>query len=345
MKPALTAEIAGPPGFPPGGLVECKRLPAPLRSAGYRVLTSVRRYVSILILALLLALPAAAQARRAPIQIGIGDQKTTMFKDPRFKQLGIRYARFSTPWDVMQVKGELKALTEWLTAARAAKVTPLITFDHSLIKRKHRVLPTVKQFTYNFTRLKRKFPFLHDFATWNEANYCGEITCHHPQRVAQYYNVIRKHCRRGCHVLAAELLDFPNMVSWARQFRRAAHFEPKIWGLHNYRDVNRLTTTNTRALLRATRGQIWMTETGGIVSRHNKSKVRFKQSAAHAAKATRWLFNRIITLSGRITRVYFYEWNARTYHDTWDSALIDPKGRIRPAFKVVQQYIRSHHRR
>ncbi len=40
---------------------------------------------------------------------------------------------------------------------------------------------------------------------------------------------------------------------------------PKIWGLHNYSDINRLESWRTRELIRAFGGQVWLTETGGIV--------------------------------------------------------------------------------
>ena len=63
--------------------------------------------------------------------------------------------------------------------------------------------------------------------------------------VAAYWRAIRLACP-GCRVLAAELLDAPNLASWARAFRRAARTEPKLWGLHNYLDANRFTTGYTR---------------------------------------------------------------------------------------------------
>ena len=40
---------------------------------------------------------------------------------------------------------------------------------------------------------------------------------------------------------------------------------PKIWGLHNYSDINRLQSWRTRELVQAMGGQVWLTETGGIV--------------------------------------------------------------------------------
>ena len=116
----------------------------------------------------------------------------------------------------------------------------------------------------------------------------------------------------------------PNMVSWVRAFRRAAREEPRYWGLHNYIDANRARTTGTRRMLRAVKGQVWFTETGGIVARRNRHKVTFPESAKHAATATRFLFDKLVPLSRRVTRVYIYHWNADAPAATWDSALDRP---------------------
>lgn len=308
----------------------------------------MRRLLAVTALLLAAALPVAGASatakpkhRQAPVLIGIGDQKLSMFSDARFTTtLQIRYVRYAIAWDALEVPAQRRQLDTWLARAKLANVRPLVTFGHSRRRGHHRVLPTVKHFAKLFVRFRQRYPWVTDFGTWNEANYCGEPTCHKPALVAQYWRQARLHCHTsGCHVLAAELLDFPNMVSWAKAFRRASRMEPRYWGLHNYRDANRLTTVNTRSLLRATHGQLWLTETGGIVRRRNKSHVKLPESAAHAATATRWLFDRLVPLSRRITRVYLYEWNATSRRDTWDTALIDPKGRSRPAFSVVRRVV------
>ena len=53
----------------------------------------------------------------------------------------------------------------------------------------------------------------------------------------------------------------------APKFKRYAK-RPRIWGLHSYGDTNHfkpLSLTATRQLLRKVRGEVWLTETGGIV--------------------------------------------------------------------------------
>jgi hypothetical protein len=190
-----------------------------------------------------------------------------------------------------------------------------------------------------------RYPWVHEFATWNEANYCGEKTCHRPQLVAGYYRALSRACPQ-CRILAAELLDMPGMAAWVKAFVHAARVQPAYWGLHNYLDANYLRTSGTRALLRATSGQIWFTETGGIVRRRNHSRVRFTESARHAALATRWVFDRLVGLDPRrITRVYLFHWNPSTSHDSWDSGLVDVNDRPRPAYRVLQRELAALARR
>ena len=113
--------------------------------------------------------------------------------------------------------------------------------------------------------------------------------------------------------------------------RKAAKYRIGIWALHNYIDANRFRTRGTRSLLRATKAKIWFTETGGLVRRDNGSRIEFADSPRHAVKATRWVL-KLARLSPRVRRVYFYHWVAPAPKATWDSALIDRRGKPRPAY-------------
>jgi hypothetical protein len=110
-----------------------------------------------------------------------------------------------------------------------------------------------------------------------------------------------------------------------------------VWGLHNYLDANRLRTSGTSRLLRLVKGQIWFTETGGIVKRRTTRKAGgFPETLAHAGTATRWIFDRLVPLSPRITRVYIYHWNPGGPRDSWDSALVNLDGTPRTSFRVLR---------
>ena len=283
-------------------------------------------------------LGAAAPASASPL-VGMGDQKADMFSDPRFLSLGIRHARLSVSWDALDIASQRRRLDAWMQAAHAAGVDALVSFDHSWRPGRHRMLPSARLFRREFARFHTRYPQVTDFATWNEANYCGEITCHQPARVAAYYRAMRSVCPQ-CRVLAAELLDLPNMVAWARQFEHYAHVQPEYWGLHNYIGANRLSARSTLRLLRGVRGRIWFTEIAGLVARHHghvPRHVGFPESAAHAALVTRFIFEKLAPLSPRIERVYLYEWDARSSDAKWDSALIGVNGVARQAYWVLRQ--------
>src|SRR4051812_4607634 len=249
---------------------------------------------------------AAAPARA--LTVGIADNKPDMFADPRFGAAGIRIARLSVGWDALSSPWQLAEIDAWLGAAQAAGVEPLVSFGHSRTDR--RSLPTPERFLFEFRRFRARYPWVRDFATWNEANHCGEPTCHRPPLVAAYYRKLRRECP-GCRILAAEVLDQPNMVRWVRSFRHTAHEEPRYWGLHNYIDANRGRVRGTRRLLRAVKGQIWFTETGGIVARRNRHKVTFPESAKHAAAATRFLFRPLLPPPPPAPRGYNHPWEPR----------------------------------
>jgi hypothetical protein len=308
---------------------------------------SVPGLLALIASLLVLALPAGASSAGAPpagalaLVIGIGEQHPAMFGDPRFQALDVRYARLSIGWNVLESRAQSRALATWLRAAHADGVHPLISFEHSWIAHRHRQLPSAAQFAAQFRALHARYPWVTDFATWNEANYCGQPTCHSPALVGAYYRQMRAACP-SCHVLASELLDVPGMVAWVGEERRALGFEPGIWGLHNYIGANRLSAASTKALLAATHAQIWFTETGGVVARHNHSAHDFPESAAHAAQVTRFVFDRLVPLSPRIARVYLYQWSAGAgRREPWDSGLIGPHGSPRPAFWVLVQELHT----
>jgi hypothetical protein len=173
-----------------------------------------------------------------------------------------------------------------------------------------------------------------EFATWNEANISKRA-----ETVARWWSAMRRACPT-CTILGADLLDRANVGAWAARFVKAAGRTPKAWGLHNYTDANTLKTTGTRTLLRAVKGAVWFTETGGVVSRHNGSGVRFPTSASHAALATRFVFSTLARLSPRVQRVYLYHWNTGAGDGrTWDSGLIGPDDQARPALLALQDLL------
>jgi hypothetical protein len=286
----------------------------------------MRRLLLPLTLLFALLAPAAAQAA---VKIGIADNKADMFADPRFQSLKLGYARLDLRWDVLSDGPAAAQLDLWMKGAQATGARPLVTFDRS--PRRPSYNPTPAQLAGALKALRAKYPFVKDFSSWNEANMNKK-----PEIVAKWYLALVKACPT-CNVLATDLLDKPNMVTWARRFVKAAKRTPKVWGLHNYVDANTLSTKTTKKLVAAVGGSIWLTETGGIVRRANKSSVVFPTGTAHAAKVTKFIFDKLVKVSPRIQRVYLYHWDTGIAGGpTWDSGFVGPDGQARPALTALQ---------
>src|SRR3954447_7464670 len=297
----------------------------------------MRRTVTVLLLAVLaLAALGGASAAQAKVAVGIADNKSDMFTDPRFSALKIHYARVMVPYDAMHDYQLRTWLDRWMAGAKATGVRPLVTFDRSRKRTSHN--PSAAQMATSLKDVRKRYPFVKEFATWNEANINKR-----PETVARWWTAMRKACPT-CTILGADLLDRGNVGTWAQRFVKAAKRTPKAWGLHNYTDANTLKTTGTRKLLGAVKGAVWFTETGGVVSRNNGSGTRFPTGATHAAKATKFVFSTLAKLSPRVQRVYIYHWNtgvgAMDDHRTWDSGLIGPDDRARPSLAVLQTLLR-----
>ena len=293
------------------------------------------------------ALGAARTAGPRPI-FAIGDQKPSLFTDPRVAWLGVRYARVIVPWDITQSPGELNALDLWMDGAKRSGIQPLVAFDSSV--RFPRYLPSPTEYLNAFLAFQARYPFVHDYTPWNEENLRTKPISRHPGEAALYYNVLSAHCP-ACNVTAADVLDLANMVRYVRDVQRLAN-HPTLWGVHNYVDVNTHTTRTTRELLAATSGTIWFTEVGGVVWRKDRRKGLVVDGDQRAARAAAWIFS-LAELSPRVRRIYYYQWRslttlARAGHvraATWDSGLIDSSGLPRPAFDVIARKLGRDPRR
>ena len=291
--------------------------------------------------ALLKKLPPVKGALKA--QIGIADQKADFFSDPRFSGLRLTIARRSVAWDSFDYDWQVKDLDDWMAAAQRAGVKPLITWARSRIDERRHIKPTALQIRDGFLKFRQRYPHVTDFVASNESNHFGEPTGRNPALAAAHYKAMRAVCPT-CRIAGATLLDQPNLVSWAKAFMKAAKEKPKYWALHNYVSANRFDATRTRDLLLAVKGEIWLTEVGGLVKRRTKDgpgKVKLTEGVAHAAKVTRYIFDHLVRVSPRIKRVYLYHWNAGGPLASWDSGLVGEDGRPRPAFTVFESVLKQ----
>jgi PKD repeat protein len=268
--------------------------------------------------------------------IGISDQQPTTFGDPLFQVLKLRYARLVTPWDA--IFKEPERLDAWLQAARAQGVRPLVAFNHSRSNQcpgKPCKAPSRGQYTRAWKAFHRKYSWVKDISPWNEVNSATQPTGRRPDLAATYYNVVRANCR-GCTIVAADVLDLNNMRRYLAAFLKKAKGKPRLWGLHNYRDTNRFRRTGTTQLLKAVSGQVWFTETGGIVEFTTQSgKKALRKSEPRAKKAMDYVFKLAALSPKRIERVYVYQWKVNFAGDRFDAGVVRPDGTPRPSFDVL----------
>jgi hypothetical protein len=293
--------------------------------------------IRLLSLSLLLCLALAAPASAKPPIVGIGDQSPAMFSAPAFQKLGVKHSRLALAWDWYRDPYTIGMTDQWMAAAQANGVQPLVAFNRNWRSNGHRKLPSLSLYRKSFRLVRERYPFVRDFSAWNEANHTTQPTSKKPRMAARYYNAMRKDCRT-CTIVAADVLDSPDMLTWVKKFKRYAP-TARIWGLHNYKDANDAKGT-TRLLLKAVKGQVWLTETGGILrlKPSDGSRGGRKHTKAQQAKAIKRVY-KIAKSSRRITRIYFYEW-AKKKGNRWDSAFVERNGQVRPSYRALKRGLR-----
>jgi hypothetical protein len=308
----------------------------------------IRTRASILALFLLTALLGASliTSASAKIAVGIGDQNETTFSDQLFKDLKIKRARIIVPYNVAQNSRNRRDFDRWLLAASGAGITPLVHFgakSGTRCPKRPCALPSVAGYRSAFKAFRRRYPNIHDIGVFNEANVRSQPTFKNPKRAAQYFNVVRANCH-GCRIVAADVLDDPNMVKWLKTFKKTAR-GARVWGLHNYRDTNPRKGQlfgGTARLLKTVRGQVWLTETGGIVKfKLPNNRTLFKFSESRANTALKRMFHLARKYKSRVKRLYIYNWRAPLAKNRFDAGLLTHEGKARKGYFTVKNNLRG----
>jgi hypothetical protein len=285
------------------------------------------------------AMPAASQA--ATFKTGIGDQNPAMFASPYYKVLKTRITRYIAPYNIVTTPSDLATFRQWLAGANADHAQPLIAFYHSRVGGTH--MPSVATYTKDIKKFMTDFPSIKNYTPWNEANrgnvvISGGASFHSPtaNQAAQYYLALKKICK-GCTIVGLEVLDGANpkptityIQSFQKDVKKMKGTLPTVWGLHNYSDTNRFRDAGTKDVLKAVKGQVWLTETGGLV----QFGADFPYSLSRATKATTYAFQ-LAKSNPRITRLYLYNWFGEPTTARFDAGLTDVNGVPRPAYAVV----------
>jgi hypothetical protein len=294
------------------------------------------------------AKPAAKTARRTPVAhaaatylTGLGDESPEMFTDPNAIQLKTKIARYIAPWDAVAHSYSLDKAKVWIKAAEAAHMQILIAFYHSEYTPTR--MPSVAQYQHDVQKFVKLFPHVKQYQAWDESNrgnIRGVLASPSAVATAKYYQALIRVCK-GCTVLGLDVLDAQNIgptleyiSEFKREIGRLRTIMPKIWGLHNYSDINRLESWRTRELTRALGGQVWLTETGGIVQFGGGFPNRNGSGLRRAAKVLGYMFN-VAASQPRIKRLYIYDWTGGNSRTRFDAGLTDEHHVPRPGYIVV----------
>ena len=309
-------------------------------------MTLMTRTLTLFTIVFTLSVAALPASSSAAVTVGVGDQDWATFVDGHFKELGLRHARVVTPWNVALSEGDRLWLDDYLAHARAAGVDILVSFGAahpSACPARPCKLPTARQFTRAFRAFRARWPWVRTIGAWNEANHRSQPTFRYPEQAARYFNIARKYCR-ACRVVAADVIDDPNMVRWLTRFRSVAR-GPRIWGLHNYRDSNPRRGQRyggTKLLLKTVRGKVWVTETGGIVRfvlPDGRTLFPYSERRANVA------IGRVLRLAkayrSRIQRLYVYHWRQDNWGNRFDAGLLGKDGNPRASFYTLERWLKT----
>jgi hypothetical protein len=289
-----------------------------------------------------LAAPSAGLA----YSTGIGDNNPSMFASPAYTALHTKITRYVAAYNIVESPADLAVFRAWVKAAEASGIQPLIAFYHAR-GRAGTHQPSLAGYTKEIKKFIKLFPEIKNYTPWNEANrgnvvVSGGASFHSPSAKlsAQYYLALRSACSR-CTIVGLDVLDGQKIgptISYIKSFQRYAKGHlPTIWGLHNYSDTNRYRSTGTKAVLAAVKGQVWLTETGGLVQFGGA----FPYSLSRASKALTYMF-KLAGSNSRIARLYIYNWFGGDRSTRFDAGLVDAAGLPRPGYFVVRKKLTGH---
>ncbi len=271
------------------------------------------------------------------LTLGVSDQQPATFTDATFYATGIAHTRYIAPWDGLTV--DAARVDAWMQPARRAGTEVMVAFNRSWGSRcpsSPCVLPTIEQYTKAVAKFLTTYPWVKTITPWNEVNDQGQPTNANATRAAAYYHAVVKLCP-SCTVLGADVIDNGTQKAWLATFLKALPSAPRLWGLHNYVDGNYFRSTGTESVLAAVPGEVWLTETGGLVKYTGPSgQTTFPYDEARAADAERFLLSLADAHPDRITRYYHYLWRSGGAGDRFDSGLLRADGTLRPAFDVLR---------
>jgi len=280
----------------------------------------------------------------ASFQVGIADERTEMFSDRLWQQLHTHITRYIVPYDAAVRPYSLSLARQWIAAAEAQRQQVLVAFYHSEYTPTR--MPSIRSYEHDVKKFIKLFPNVHQYQPWNETNR-GNVRYTYerfnsPTAVesANYYQALRRGCGK-CTILGLDILDQAEVgptLTYISEFKAQLHHlrvpTPTLWGLHDYSDTNRFSSVRTRSILAAVPGDVWLTETGGIVKFGGAFPNYRGSGLARAAKALGYMFA-IASNYSRLKRLYIYQWTGGTQSTIFDSGLTDARHHPRAGYVIV----------
>ena len=280
---------------------------------------------------------------------GIGDEHPEMFTNPLWQQLHTKIARYIAPYDAAVRPYSLMQAAAWIRAAEARHQKILVSFYHS--EYTPTTLPSVAGYQRGVQKFVRLFPHVREYQSWDEANrgnIRGALASPSAAAAARYYQALIRVCK-GCSVSGLDILDARDIAPTLRYIAEFKHeigrletIMPRVWGLHNYSDVNRLESWRTRELIHALGGEVWLTETGGIVSLSPLFTNIGGEGLRRAAGVLKYVFG-VAGEHSQIKRLYLFDWTGAKPRDRFDAGLMDSHYRPRPGYVAVCRALHAAH--
>jgi hypothetical protein len=290
---------------------------------------------------------ARSVAASGPYMTGVGDEQAEMFGNPLWQQLRTRIVRYIAPYDAVEHGDSLARARAWIQAAEAQHQQVLVAFYHS--EHTPTRLPSVASYKHAVQKFIKKFPYVKQYQAWDEANrgqVPGAFASPSAYATASYYQALLRVCTH-CTVIGLDVLDAAKIgptLQYIAEFKSAigklSTVMPKIWGLHNYSDINRHESWRTRELARAMGGQVWLTETGGIVKFGGAFPNSHGSGLYRAASVLKYMFG-VAASDSRIKRLYIYDWTGGNANTRFDAGLTDNHHRPRSGYVVVCKQLRA----
>src|ERR1700691_5588315 len=312
--------------------------------------------VALLLPAGLLIAPGAlgrAQAPRAHAAsaylTGVGDESDEMFGNQLWAQLHTKIVRYIAPYDAVAHSYSLDKARLFIREAEAHHQQVLVAFYHSEYSPLR--MPSVSTYQKDVQRFIKLFPHVRQYQAWDEANrgyIPGVLASPSAAADAMYYQALIRVCR-GCTAIGLDVLDAQDIgptLEYIAEFKheigKLETVMPKIWGLHNYSDINRLESWRTHELVRALGGQVWLTETGGIVQFGGAFPNNRGSGLTRAARGLKYMFA-VARSSPQIKRLYIYDWIGGNASTRFDAGLMNAHDQPRPGYVVVCKQLHGAH--